>query len=100
MSAIHCPNCGVLAGVDRGWKNGEPRKDGTAIVAMGTVFSHYDDGVFADPFVAQIAWKKTDSGYEGWLDANGLAVARMSGDEVHVNWWIDLPPELGSEVAA
>lgn len=100
MSAIHCSNCGCLAGVDHGWQKSEPRKNGTVIVAMGNIVSRWADGVSVEPFTAEIRWAKTDSGYEGWLyAADGSCVAVMEDDEVHVIWWIDLPKEEPAHAA-
>lgn len=99
MSAIHCPNCGVLAGVNHGWQKSEPRRDGTPIVAMGNITSHDEDGVDVTPFVAEIFWQEDASGYTGWHTADGMCLERSLHDEVHVHWWIDLPPAMESGVA-
>ena len=76
------------------WNTGEPPKDGTPIVAIGKVMWSDEFSTCADPFVAEIVWRKTDSGFEGWLLSSGLAVAQSLDDEVIIHYWMPFPAEV------
>jgi len=76
-----------------GWKQSEPPKDGTRIVAIGQVNGHDDFGGFAEPFLQTIHWQKTDSGFEGWM-CGDLALVTCLEDQVKIHFWIEYPVEV------
>ena len=75
------------------WNTTEPPKDGTTIVAIGKVMFSDDFFTSADPFLTYLNWRKTDSGYEGWLLPSGMTLASTLDDEVIIHFWMPEPKE-------
>lgn len=73
------------------WQTCEPPKD-KPIVAVGRIIYTEDACTTVEPFVLAIEWRKTESGYEGWLHfRGGLTVARCPDDEVKIDYWNEYP---------
>ena len=73
------------------WNITEPPKDGTRIVAVGSVIITEECFTSVEPFAIDIEWRKTDSGYEGWMLSNGLSLACSLDDEIKIHFWMPYP---------
>lgn len=90
---------------EAGWRTYEPPHDGTRIVALGRVIITEDCFTSVEPFLEELEWRKTESGYEGWIKASmsgALSLARTLDDEVKIDYWQFHPAcdWLKDEVAA
>lgn len=78
------------------WSESEPPKDGTPIVAVGSIASfHADGGCDVRPFVGSISWKPWGDGFGCWLGLDGLSFEWTTGETLSVHWWAPMPPEKG-----
>jgi hypothetical protein len=74
------------------WQTTVPPKDGKTIVAIGRLIHSDYDCTVVEPFVLAMEWRKTESGYEGWMHfRGGLAVAHCPEDEVQIDYWNEYP---------
>jgi hypothetical protein len=87
------------------WKKTEPPKDGTLIIAIGSVIYEFsagdeDDfgvdagpaiGACSDPFVAEVRWMAEPNQAAGWHYLSGLSVARTLEDLVKIDFWLEAP---------
>ena len=85
---------GETVTVGESWKTCEPPKDGTAIVAKGRIIIEDDLGCSVQPYLGEIFWKKTESGFEGWMyqsESWPLSVTCSPDEKFVIDWWIELP---------
>ena len=71
------------------WRNDEPPKDGTPIVAVGNIVS--TDGVltWVEPFCYVLRWKAEA---KCWVHPGSeLGIRRMSNDAVVIHFWSPVP---------
>ena len=79
------------------WKTTSPPKDGTRIVAVGSVIWSDEFSTTVEPFATNVYWTKTECGYEGWrFSPSDQAVARTFYDEVKIDSWLEYPAEVSS----
>jgi hypothetical protein len=81
------------------WKTENPPKDGTPIVAIGSIVSIHETGSSVAPFLLIVYWKAAGD-FKGWFHHsfgecyspyNGLAVAESPDEEVRIDLWIECP---------
>ena len=69
------------------WRNDDPPKDGTVIVALGNLTENCGDGAYnVEPFTATIFWD-TDE----WCNELGLSLSAYIDCKVTIHHWIHIP---------
>lgn len=72
------------------WRNDEPPRDGTVIVALGRVLWQAELVRVSEPFTAAVRWQAGD--FPCWTYADSkMAVACTPEDVVSIDWWAPLP---------
>ena len=76
-----------------GWKTSEPPKDGTAIIAKGRIIAEDEFSTSITPYLGEIRWLKTESGFEGWMygGSQPLSVTCSPDEKFVIDWWIEPP---------
>jgi hypothetical protein len=82
------------------WKTENPPKDGSPIIAIGSVISTHAWGGTSVPFLHAIVWK-VQGDFKGWCHCSypglgspcdGLTVAESPDDMVTIYLWLECPP--------
>ena len=84
----------IAASMAAGWKTAEPPKDGTAIIAKGRIIAEDEFSSSSAPYLGEIRWLKTESGFEGWVygGSQPLSVTCSPDETFVIDWWIEPPP--------